>query len=155
MSKTKRKFCYDYPRPAVTVDVVVFAMVEGRLSVLLIRRAHGPFKDCWAIPGGFVDMDEPLEVAAARELAEETGVADVPLEQFAAFGDPGRDPRGRTISIAYLAMLSGPPPVHRAGDDAAEANWLPIDDLPELAFDHELILRTAIQRVGPRAEARG
>src|SRR5690348_9654260 len=98
----KKKFCYQYPRPAVTVDVVIVTR-EAKPRVLLIRRKHEPHLGQWAIPGGFVDMDEALEVAARRELLEETGVRARKLEQLGTWGDPGRDPRGRTISVVYLA----------------------------------------------------
>src|SRR5215475_13895163 len=105
MSKSKpKKYTYDYPRPAVTVDVVIVTR-ERRPRVLLIRRKHDPFADMWAIPGGFVDMDEALDAAAARELREETGVEAQRLEQLHTFGEPGRDPRGRTITVAYLAEV--------------------------------------------------
>src|SRR5690242_1603604 len=100
----KKRYCYEYPRPAVTVDIVIVTR-ERRPRVLLIRRKHDPFAGVWAIPGGFVDMDESLEAAARRELREETGVEVAELEQLHAFGDPGRDPRGRTIAVAYLARV--------------------------------------------------
>jgi len=150
MGEPGQRYCYEYPRPAVTVDVVVFATVQQRPSVLLVRRAEAPFQGCWAIPGGFVEMDESLEAAAQRELAEETGVRDVAIEQIGAFGDPDRDPRGRTITVAYGAVIYGAPPAHQAGSDAAEAQWFPVDALPKLAFDHDLVLRTAIERVRGR-----
>lgn len=137
----------DYPRPMVTVDVVIFTLQDGDLQVLLIRRKRPPFEGRWAIPGGFVDIDEPLESAAMRELEEETGVRDVRIEQLAAFGDPGRDPRGRTITVVYLALLPPHRTAVRAGDDAADARWWPIRNLPPLAFDHDQILQQALQRL--------
>ncbi len=130
-------------RPSVTVDVVVVARVHGQLSVLLVKRKNPPFAGCWAIPGGFVEPDEPLETAARRELQEETGAIPVRVEQLHTFGDPGRDPRGWTISVAYLAMLSDDEVQAwrpRAGSDADEAGWFDLDGLPPLAFDHGEIL---------------
>lgn len=138
---------YEHPRPAVTVDAVVFATGGGATSVLLIRRGKPPFEGKWALPGGFVEMDETLARSAARELAEETGLTGVDLEQLHAFGDPGRDPRGRTVSIAHWGVIEGPAPHVRGDDDAAEARWHDVDALPELAFDHAHILRVAVQRL--------
>ena len=126
----------------VTVDVVIVTR-ERSPQVLLVRRKHPPFKGKWAIPGGFVEPDEDLEVAALRELREETGVTSVRIEQLRAFGAPGRDPRGRTVTIAYLASLASPRSA-RAGDDAADARWWPLSALPPLAFDHAEILRAAL-----------
>ena len=151
MSKAKDKqyYCYEYPRPAVTVDVIIVTR-ERRPRVLLIRRGHEPFAGMWAIPGGFVDMDESLEAAARRELKEETGVAAKELDQLGSFGDPKRDPRGRTISVAYLAMLDPKTLKPRAADDADDVAWHPLDKLPQLAFDHEKILALARQRMKRR-----
>jgi 8-oxo-dGTP diphosphatase len=140
-------WCYDYPRPMVTVDVVVFAIRRKRLHTLLIQRAREPFAGSWAIPGGFVDQDEDLDQAAARELTEETGVAGVPLVQFRAFGTPGRDPRGHTISIAYYTLLPPRKPSPRAGDDASRVRWFELTALPRLAFDHAEILQFARRRL--------
>ncbi|MEJ2736380.1 MAG: NUDIX hydrolase [Anaerolineae bacterium] len=139
-------------RPSVTVDVVVVARVHGRPSVLLVKRKNPPFAGCWAIPGGFVEPDEPLEEAARRELQEETGALSVRMEQIHTFGDPGRDPRGWTISVAYLATLSDDEVQAwrpRAGSDADEVGWFDLDELPVLAFDHGEILtyaRTILDR---------
>src|SRR5262249_30050894 len=120
----------------VTVDVVIFTIRAGALHVLLVRRARPPFARRHAIPGGFVDEGESLEAAARRELAEETGLRDVYLEQLYTFGDPGRDPRGHVVTVAYFALIaSDPTPLH-AGTDAAEAGWFPVGALPSLAFDH-------------------
>jgi len=140
-------WCYDYPRPMVTVDVVVFAIRRKRLHTLLIQRAREPYAGSWAIPGGFVDQNEDLEEAAARELAEETGVAGVPLVQFRAFGAPGRDPRGHTISIAYYALWPPRKRPPRAGDDASRVRWFDLTALPKLAFDHAEILQAARRRL--------
>ena len=147
MSKTpKKSFCYEYPRPAVTVDTVIVTR-ERPPRVLLIRRKHEPFVGMWAIPGGFVDMEEALEDAARRELVEETGVQVEELEQLHTFGDPKRDPRGRTISVVYLARVDAARVSPRAADDAAEADWHPLDRLPPLAFDHDRILACARERL--------
>lgn len=140
------RFCYDYPRPAVTVDIVLFAFLADELQLLLVTRAKEPFANHWALPGGYVGIDEPLEVAARRELREETGFEARNLEQLHAFGAPDRDPRGRTISIAHLALASADavaqtPP--RAADDAADARWWCADRLPALAFDHAHIITLA------------
>ena len=129
---------YEYPRPAVTVDMVI--VVSGR--VLLIRRGHEPFKGLWALPGGFLDIDEELDHAAARELEEETGLKRIAMHQIGAFGTVGRDPRGRSVSIVYMAELDEEP-ITRAGDDAAETGWFPMDRLPKLAFDHAEIIAHA------------
>jgi 8-oxo-dGTP diphosphatase len=137
-----RKYTYDYPRPAVTVDVIIVTR-ERRPRILLIRRRHDPFAGRWALPGGFVDMDEGLEEAARRELREETGLSVGRLEQLHTFGDPGRDPRGRTISVAYLARVHLRQARPRAGDDAADAAWHFLNRLPPLAFDHRHILALA------------
>ncbi|MGQ1891256.1 NUDIX domain-containing protein [Thermophagus sp. OGC60D27] len=137
---TTGKFCYEYPRPAVTADVVVLAGARREnLKILLIKRRYPPFKDMWALPGGFVDKDEDLEVAAHRELEEETGLKGVNLRQIGAFGKPFRDPRHHTITVAYLASLEHPAAV-QGDDDAQDASWFPIDGLPPLAFDHETII---------------
>jgi 8-oxo-dGTP diphosphatase len=143
----KKNYIYDFPRPAVTVDIVVLTL-EKEPRVLLIRRKHAPFAGMWALPGGFVDMDESLEAAAKRELREETGVSAKRLEQLHTFGDPGRDPRGRTISVVYLAWVD-PNKVRPIGkDDAAEASWHSLQRLPPLAFDHRAILGLVRKRLG-------
>jgi 8-oxo-dGTP diphosphatase len=133
---------YSFPRPALTVDIVVFRLSGNDPEVLLIKRGNEPFKGRWALPGGFVDKDEPLEMAAARELEEETGLKDVLLTQMHAFGKPGRDPRGHTVSVAYVGYLpSGA--LAKAGDDADETAWFKPDALPETAFDHREIIEMA------------
>jgi 8-oxo-dGTP diphosphatase len=136
-----------YEHPSVTVDIVVFSVAGDELLVLLIKRRHAPFEGTWALPGGFVGMKESLEDAAARELAEETDVAGIPMEQLHTFGDPDRDPRMRVISVAYLALVQNSAIVHRPGDDAVATGWYSIRDLPRLAFDHLQILEKAIERL--------
>lgn len=145
--------CYEYPRPAVTVDIVLFCRSGSGVDVLLIKRAREPFKGRWAFPGGFVDKDESLEHGASRELLEETGLSGIHLEQFGAFGDPGRDPRGHTVSIVFSAMLAGRLQAH-AADDAADAKWHSALRPPKLAFDHKKILSLALQRIVGGSRAR-
>lgn len=142
----------DYPRPSVTVDVIIFTLRDGDLQVLLIRRKHPPFRGMWAIPGGFVGIGESLEKAALRELEEETSVHDVYLEQLYTFGDVDRDPRGRVITVAYFALVPATAIRPDAGSDAAEARWWSIYDLPPLAFDHADILVYALQRLRYKLE---
>jgi len=139
-------YVYEYPRPMVTVDAVVFCGRIASRHVALIRRRNEPYAGCWALPGGFVDMDESLDVAALRELEEETGLCGITLRQFHAFGNPGRDPRGRNICIAYVGLLPETTQL-QAADDAAEAAWFPIEALPPLAFDHDKIVAMALKTV--------
>jgi 8-oxo-dGTP diphosphatase len=141
-----KKYCYDHPRPAVTVDIVLFRCIGGRREVLLIKRGREPFKGAWAFPGGFIGKDESLEKAAARELREETGLGRIRLQQIGAFGDPGRDPRGHTVSIAFAAIIKGERAI-RAADDASEVKWHSATRPPRLAFDHKKILRVALERM--------
>ncbi len=138
---------YEFPRPAVTVDTVVFTIQGDALQVLLIKRGLEPFAGQWALPGGFVQMDEGLDDAARRELAEETNVRDVWLEQLYTFGAPARDPRGRTITVAYFALIAADARDLAAATDSAEVAWFPIGKLPKLAFDHEAIVLYALQRL--------
>ena len=144
---------YDYPRPALTVDIVVFTLRDNHLEVLLVQRGAEPFKELWALPGGFVQMAESLEAAASRELEEETGVQDAYLEQLYTYGDPQRDPRGRIVSVAYFSLIpSGRTIRPEGGSDAASADWFPIDNLPPLAFDHSNILDYALRRLRYKLE---
>jgi 8-oxo-dGTP diphosphatase len=133
------QYVYDYPRPAVTVDIVVISR-DGR--ILLIRRKADPYGGSWALPGGFINIDETLADAAARELEEETGLRGLTMRQLRAFDKPDRDPRGRTIAVAFLAEVDACP-APAAGDDAGEAAWFPLDRLPPLAFDHDDIIAHA------------
>jgi 8-oxo-dGTP diphosphatase len=139
---------YNYPRPALTVDCIVFGLdAELDLKIMLIKRDISPFQGEWAIPGGFVRMDETLEQAALRELQEETGIHDVFLEQLYTFGDLERDPRDRTITVSYYALINLVEQQIQAATDAREANWFGISEIPKLAFDHDRILQTAIARL--------
>jgi len=138
---------YDHPHPAVSTDVVLFTLREDRLQLLLIKRRGEPFADCWALPGGFLEIGEDLETCAARELAEETGLSDIYLEQLYTFGRPDRDPRERVISVTYYALLPSDKLKPRAASDAAATGWFPIDELPPLAFDHADIIELAHRRL--------
>ena len=141
-------YTYHYPRPALTVDVVVFTLLNDQLHILLIQRAQPPFQGSWALPGGFVNMEESLESAAARELAEETSIEGVELEQFHTYGDPQRDPRGRVVSVAYCTYLPPEPSISiREGGDAKQVRWFPMTDLPDLAFDHSKIIQDALNHL--------
>lgn len=140
-------FTYKYPRAALTVDCVVFGFDDGELKVLLIQRGLEPFKGKWALPGGFVQTDETLDAAARRELAEETGLENVFLEQLYTFGALDRDPRERVVSVAYYALVKLSDHQARAATDAANAEWFPISKLPKLAFDHGEILAAAMARL--------
>lgn len=141
-------FIYSYPRPMLTVDVIIARAGRNGAEVLLIQRRHAPFEGQWALPGGFVDAGETLKHAAHRELQEETGLTGIDLEQLAAFGDPGRDPRGWTVSITFWGWLE---PAFNAdllaGDDAAALSWWQLADLPPLAFDHGRIVGTFRERL--------
>jgi 8-oxo-dGTP diphosphatase len=144
----KGRYTYEWPRPMVTADAVVFRLAEEKFWLLLIRRGNEPYKGDWAIPGGFVELDEELEDAAARELEEEAGLRGIRLEQMRTFGAVGRDPRGRQITVVYMGIAEEGRDGLRAGDDAAEAKWFEIDDLPEnMAFDHSDVAQFAIGRL--------
>lgn len=143
------KYQYDYPMPSVTADCLIFAFDKNEkcLKLLLIKRKDDPFKGYWAIPGGFVEFNESIDEAAKRELKEETGIVDVPLEQFYTFGNPNRDPRGRVITIAHYCIINIDDVKIKAGDDAENADWFNIKNLPELAFDHDMIINMAISKI--------
>ena len=144
----KGKYIYDWPRPMVTVDAVVFTFSGDKAKVLLINRGSEPFKGQWALPGGFVDIDEELEDAVARELEEETGLAGVRLEQMHTFGKCGRDPRGRQITIAFMGIATKGQNKIKAGDDAAQARWFDINKLPkDMAFDHDEVVKFAVEKL--------
>ena len=135
------KYHYKYPHPSVTTDCVIFGFDGTRLNVLLIERGIAPYKGRWAFPGGFLKMDEDAETGALRELYEETGLKTAYVRQFHTFSDPNRDPRERVITVAYYALVRISEV--KGGDDAAKAEWFPIDKIPALAFDHDQILRVA------------
>lgn len=141
-------YTYEYPRPSLTVDCIIFGVDESlQLKVLLIQRGKEPYKDHWALPGGFVDMNEDLESAALRELEEETGVKDVFIEQLYTFGAPNRDPRGRVVSVAYYALVNLTKHPAKAASDARNVHWFEVHDLPQLAFDHDQIMAVATERL--------
>ena len=147
-------YTYQYPRPSVTVDCVVFGLdLEAEdLKVLLIQRKKDPFAGLWAFPGGFVEEKEMLEQSAKRELQEETGISRLYLEQLYTFGDPGRDPRGHTVTVAYYALVKLSDHAPKAADDAKAVDWFPVSKPPKLAFDHAKILKVALERL--RAKVR-
>lgn len=139
------KYHYKYPRPCVTTDCVVFGFDGAKLNVLLIERGIEPYKGCWAFPGGFLNMDETALQGAKRELYEETGLKNAYIHQFHAFSEVNRDPRDRVITIAYYALVRISEV--KAGDDAAKAEWFPLNKVPSLAFDHDKVLRVATQEL--------
>ncbi|NCA84778.1 MAG: NUDIX hydrolase [Clostridia bacterium] len=143
-------YTYKYPRPSVTADIAIFSDHSEIHQVLLIRRGNDPFKGQWALPGGFIEMDEPLIATAARELMEETGLSVEELTQFRAYGDPGRDPRGRTIAVVFYGFANPEKVTVTGGDDAADARWFALDQLPALAFDHQKIVTEIIGFLGSR-----
>jgi 8-oxo-dGTP diphosphatase len=138
---------YEYPHPAVTTDIVVFTIRNEALEVLLVKRAEDPYRGSWALPGGFVEIAEGLDEAVERELAEETGVTGVYLEQLYTFGRPDRDPRERVITVAYYAVIPSDRARLRAATDADAVGWFAPDELPRLAFDHREILDKALERL--------
>jgi len=140
-------YTYKYPRPAVTVDILIFKRIKQDLQLLLIQRNHEPFEGFWALPGGFMDMGETLEQAAERELKEETGLQNISLEQLKAYSALDRDPRHRTVSVAFVGFLSEGQLIE-AGDDARKAQWFSVRSLPETAFDHRQIISDALVKTG-------
>lgn len=143
-----KNYCYKYPHPAVTTDCVIFGFDGTKLQVLLIERGIEPYKGKWAFPGGFLNPDETAEEGALRELQEETGLTGAYIEQFHTFTNPDRDPRERVITIAYYALVKIQEV--KGGDDAARAKWFGLDEVPQLAFDHDMILREALSRLRER-----
>lgn len=142
-------YIYRYPRPANSVDIVLFRKSGSTFQILLIKRSKNPYQGHYALPGGFVDLGESLEDAAKRELAEETGLKDVNTIQIQTFSDPDRDPRGWVISTAFGAILDGlKQDTLHAGSDAAQAAWIDLSDLPPLAFDHQFIIAAALKKFG-------
>ncbi|UCG71701.1 MAG: NUDIX hydrolase [Chromatiales bacterium] len=140
-------YTYEHPHPAVAADVALFRNRGGQLELLLIRRGKEPHAGRWALPGGFVNIDEDLEPAARRELMEETGLQSGPLRQLQTFGRPGRDPRERVITVVFIGYADDPGAKVRSGDDAADARWFALDELPELAFDHPEIIALAREAI--------
>lgn len=145
---TKGRYVYDWPRPMVSVDAAVFGFFRNKAKLLLINRKKEPFKGKWALPGGYVEIDEELEEAVARELAEETGLTEVPLEQMRTFGKVGRDPRGRQITVTFMGIATKDKDKILAGDDAEKVRWFDIEKLPkDLAFDHDEVAKFAIEKL--------
>ncbi|MCF8267796.1 MAG: NUDIX hydrolase [Ignavibacteriales bacterium] len=140
-------YTYDYPRPAVTIDACVFRRNKGVLEVLLIQRKHYPFEGMWALPGGFLDMEETLEEGVHRELEEETNLSGIKLKQLHAFSTPGRDPRGRTVTITFYGEVAFERSAVKGGDDASDAQWFSVGTLPRLAFDHNEMIEMACLRL--------
>ncbi len=143
---------YAHPRPALAVDCVLFGTIDDVEQVLLIRRARPPYRDCWALPGGFVGVDESLAAAAERELAEETAITGIALTQLYAFGRVDRDPRERVVSIAYWGDVERDVPAPVPGSDAKSAAWWRLDGLPQLAFDHAEIIACAVEQRSARGK---
>jgi len=139
-------YTYEYPRPAVTTDAVIFAVCRDERYVLLIKRGRPPFEGMWALPGGFLDIDEELEAGVKRELEEETGLTGIELKQLKAYGAVDRDPRHRTISVVFYGITDRRHKV-KGMDDAAEARWFPLTDLPPMAFDHAGIVADAVREI--------
>ncbi len=140
-------YTYRHPHPAVTTDVVLFTIREGELQLLLIQRANAPYSGMWALPGGFLEIDEDLEHCAKRELEEETGISGIYLEQLYTFGRPDRDPRERVISVTYYALTPSDRLTPKAASDAKATDWFSLNTLPALAFDHAEIIALAQQRL--------
>ena len=145
-------YTYEYQHPAVTVDACLFTILQDQLKIILIRRGVEPFKGDWALPGGFIHMDENLEEAVKRELEEETGASGFYMEQLETFGQVNRDPRERVVSVAYFALAPAEHVNLKAGTDASEVAWYPVDNLPDLAFDHAGIVSKAVNRVRSKVE---
>ena len=147
MTMNAKQFCYRHPHPAVTTDIVLFTLRAEKLQLLLIRRRNPPFQGGWALPGGFLDLNEDLNDCAKRELEEETGIKNIYLEQLYTFGQHDRDPRERVISVAYYALIASAQLTLKPASDATEAAWFFLDELPDLAFDHRQIVEKAHERL--------
>jgi 8-oxo-dGTP diphosphatase len=141
------KYSYEYPRPAVTGDSAVLTKKDNRWLILLIERKDVPYKGFWALPGGFLEMNETLEQCAQRELMEETSLKDIHLQQVHTFSDLERDPRGRTISVLFYGFADYDEVKPEAGDDAKNTQWFPLDELPHLAFDHQLVIDILLKKI--------
>ncbi len=150
----KSLYQYEYPRPAVTVDCVVFGLEDKQLHILLIERLNEPFAKHWALPGGFVDLHEDLDLAAYRELKEETHLDNIQLHQIGGFGTPHRDPRGHTITVAYYTLVNKADFHPKAGDDASKAQWFPTNQMPPIAFDHQDIFNKALHLLHQQARTK-
>ncbi len=144
-------YVYEYPRPMVTVDIFLLRIFEERIHTLLVQRNKPPYQGKWALPGGFIEMDETILESATRELEEETNIQNIPLFPLITEGDPGRDPRGRTITILYGGVLEDPSINAKAGTDAGHLDWFPLDDLPSLSFDHQILVQRAFSEFNFRA----
>lgn len=150
-----RRYCYDYPRPAVTTDCIIYDIDDQKgFKILLIKRKNDPYKDMWAFPGGFMEMDESAEECAARELLEETGIEGILLEQIMTATEVDRDPRGRTISIIFMGRVDSTDISPLAGDDAEAIEWFEIGELPPLAFDHHEILQKWLKIIRGRSPSK-
>ena len=142
------EYCYEYPRPALTADIILLTLLNNKIHTLLIQRKNDPFAGCWAFPGGFVDEDENAHTAAIRELEEETNLKGITLTELFTDSELNRDPRGRTVSVVFYGFIDAKSiNKAKAGDDAANVNWFPIDNLPELAFDHKLLQEQMLARL--------
>jgi 8-oxo-dGTP diphosphatase len=139
-------FTYSYPRPAITVDIIITRLYRNQKQFLLIRRKNEPFRNKWALPGGFINLEERLKEAAMRELHEETGLTVRQLHQFHVFDEPSRDPRERTITVVFTGKVENSKYSIKAASDANEAKWFPVNNIPELGFDHQSIIKLAIIR---------
>jgi len=144
----KGKYIYDWPRPMVAADAMVFAISKNKIKLLLVNRGGEPFKGKWSLPGGFVNIDEELEDAVVRELTEETGLTGIHLEQMHTYGKCGRDPRGRVITVTFMGVITKEKHQIKAGNDAAKARWFDIEKLPkDLAFDHNEVIKFGIRKL--------
>lgn len=138
-------YTYEYPRAMNTVDAIIIDK-KTKSQILLIKRLNDPYKNCWALPGGFIEMDETLEESVIRETMEETSLSGIEFEQFRIYGNPGRDPRGRNITLTFYGLCENPEQA-KAGDDAGELKWFLLNDLPELAFDHQKMINDFMDKV--------